>query len=254
MVLGHVLDNYPGGHHQGRRLVELLDELSQHQLFGIVLGTLHEEVVPANQLALPDEEHLNPGLVAALGQGDHVHVADGIGIDRDPLFLGHLLNGLDPVPEDGGALEFQLFRCLIHVGLQVVGHRRGVAFHEHDNLADDLCVVLFAGVARAGGHAAVDVVLQAGACVFAGDVLGAGAVGEEPFHQVHGLAHGARGGEGSEIAGPVLEHPPGDVHPWELLAKVNLEIRVGLVVFQPGVVAGLVPLDEGILQDQGLGR
>ena len=254
-VLWHMLDDYPGRHHQGCCLVELLDELPQHQLFGIVLRALHEEVVAADQFALPNKEHLNPGLVSALRQGDHIHVADGVGIYFDPLFICHLLYGFDAVPQDCRALEFQLFRCLVHVGLQVIGDRDSVAVHEHDNLADDLGVVFLAGIARAGGHASVDVVLQARAGVFARDVLGARTVWKQPLDQVHGLPHGVGGGEGSEIPRPVLVvHLAGDVHPREFLAQINLEIRVGLVVFQAGVVAGFVPLDERILQDQRLGR
>ena len=136
-----------------------------------------------------------------------------------------------------------------------LGSRGGVAVHEHDNLADDLGIVFLAGIARAGRHAAIDVVLQAGAGVFARDVLGARPVREQTLDQVHGLPHGVGGGERPKIAGPVLVvHLPSDVHPGEFLAQINLEIRVGLVVFQAGVVAGFVPLDEGILQDQRLGR
>ncbi len=244
LILRHVLDNYPGRHHEGRRLVELLDELPQHQFLGVVLSTLHEEVVPADQLALPDEEHFYPGFVAALGQSDHVHVADGVGVDLDPLLFGHLVDGLDPVPEDRGAFELQVLRCLVHVGSEVVGDGPGIAVHEHDHLADDLGVVLFAGDTGAGGHTAVDVILEARTSVVAGDPLGAGSVREKSFDQVHGLAHGAGSGERTEVPGPVfVVHTPGDVDPGEFLVQVNLEVGIGLVVFQPGVVAGFVPLD-----------
>ena len=159
LVFRHFLDHYPGRHHEGCGLVELFYELSQYQFFAVVLGAFHEEMVPAYQLAPPDEEHLDPGLVVSLGHGDNVHVADGVGIDRDPLLFGHFFDGFDAVSQDSGALELEVVRGLLHVGFQVIGHRRSLAVHEHDNLADNLGVVLFAGSAGAWGYAAVDVVL-----------------------------------------------------------------------------------------------
>ena len=210
-------------------------------------------MVAAHQLVVADKECLDPGFVIPLGQGDDVHVLDGIGVDLYPLLLGNPFDASNPVPEHGGALEFQTLRRKLHVLLQVLGNCVGVPLHKQDDLLDHPVVLLPGGVAGAGGDAPVDVVLQARARVISRDYLGAGAVREQLLDQVHGLAHGAGGGEGPKIAGAVLGYPARDVHPGEVFLQVYFEEGVGLVVFQPGVVPGAVTLDQRIFQDQSLG-
>ena len=109
------------------------------------------------------------------------------------------------------------------------------------------------GEAGAGADAAVDVIFEAWAWIGPGDALGARAVGEQLFDQVHGLADAAGAGEGPEIAGAVLMHPPGYVDPGEVLGQVHFEVGVGLVILEADVEIGPVALDEGVLKDEGLG-
>ena len=241
------------GRYRRGRLVKLLDELAQHQSRGIVLGPFHEKVVPADELVVADEKHLDPGFVFSLSQGDDVHVADRVGVDLDALLLGHALHTAHPVTQHGGSLEFQAFRRLLHVLLQVLVDRLGVPFHEQDHLLDHLGVVLLGGVAGTRSDATVDEELQAGTGVFAGNRFGTRPVGEEPFYQVHGLADGACGGEGAEVSRSIVGDPPSDVHPWKLFRKVYLEVGVGFVVFKPGVISGFVALDQGVFQDERFG-
>ena len=54
-----VLQEDPGRNGRGR-LIELLDKLAHHQAGRLVLGAVHKEVVPADELVMPDEEHLDP--------------------------------------------------------------------------------------------------------------------------------------------------------------------------------------------------
>ena len=136
-------------------------------------------MVPANQLAPPDEEHFNPSLVSPLGQGDKVHVAAGVGFHLDLLFLGYPVNAAYLVAQDGGPLKLQFLRSQLHFPAQLPGNAVGIPFHKHHDLLDYLGILLLARQAGAGSHATVDIVFQAGAGVVAGDGLGAGTVGKQ---------------------------------------------------------------------------
>ena len=98
----------------------------------------------------------------------------------------------------------------------------------------------------------MDEVFQASTLVVAGDGLRAGAIGEEFLEEVHRLADGTGAGERPEVARAVGQHPAGEVDLRELLREVNLDVGIGLVVLEAGVVEGLVLLDEQVLQQQRL--
>ena len=259
LVLDWMLGYYSRWNGQGRA-VELLDELSDDHAGRVVLRPFHEEVLAPDELALAYEENFHPRLGGTLGQGNDVHarlprvvpVNLRAGVNLDAAFLGYPLHGLDAVAQHRRPLELQPLGGLGHVLFQVLGDGLGVSLHEHDDLVNDLRVVLAAGVPGAGSHAAVDVILQAGAWVVAGDGLGAGTVGEEPLHQVHGLADSVGRCERPEVAGAVLGNPAGDVDAGEVFVEVYLEVGVGLVVLQAGVVAGFVALDKRVFQYQRL--
>ena len=71
-------------------------------------------MVPADQLAVADEEHFNPGLVGSLGHGDYVCISNWIGVDFYALLFGYTLNASNLVPQHRGALKFQSFGGLLH--------------------------------------------------------------------------------------------------------------------------------------------
>ena len=99
----------------------------------------------------------------------------------------------------------------------------------------------------------VDVEVEAGARVGAGDVLGAGTVREELLDEVQGASDGAGGCEGAEVSGAALVLPsPGEVDAGELLFQVYLDVGICLVVLEADVVLGFVALDEGVFEDKGL--
>ncbi len=140
----------------------------------------------------------------------------------------------------------------MHLLLDVLQHVAAAAFEEEQRLVDDLAVLLGRAVSGARGDAALDVVVEAGAGVGAGDRLGAGAPGEELLHHVERAPHRARRGVWPEVARAVLLDAAGDGDARPVLLHVDLEVGVVLVVLEADVVDGLVALDEGGLQQQRL--
>ena len=65
---------------------------------GIILGALHDEVVPPDELALPYEKRLYPRLVLAFGHRYGIQVVLGTGIHLYALLLDDLLDISDLVP------------------------------------------------------------------------------------------------------------------------------------------------------------
>jgi hypothetical protein len=107
-----------------------------------------------------------------------------------------------------------------------------------------------AGDARA--EAGLHVVVEAGPRQLAVDLDLAGPdleVGAREVHQAarHVLAH-----EGTEVAVAVVADAARELDPRPGFAGGELDVGVGLVVAQQDVEAGPQPLDEGVLEDEGL--
>ena len=247
-----VLHHDDGGYFKGSG-VELLDELSNDLAGLAILGSLHEEVIAANHLPTPDEEHLHPGLVGSDGDGNGVEIRGTAGIYLDGTLLLELLNGAHLITERGGALEFQLLGGGLHLVTQLARDGFGVALQKQDHLLDNLGVLFLAGQAGAGSDAAVNVILEAGPRIGPRNPLGAGAVGEQLLDQVHGLADAAGAGEWPEVTGAILVDPSRDVHPGKILGQVHLQVGIGLIVLETDVEVGPVALDERVLKDERLG-
>ena len=234
----------------GGGVVELLNELLGEARALLGVAALHEEVVAADQLAPPYLEELDPHLARVVGECDDVGVVVARG--DDPLVLGDRLDGADLVAERGGALELEGVAGRLHLLPQLALDALGIAVQELDDLADHLAVFGAVGGADAGSNATVDVVLEAWTLVDAGDRLGARAVGKELLQQVHGLAHRPGAGERAEVASAVMQDAAREVDLRELLAQVDLDVGIRLVVFEAGVEEGAVLLDEQVLEQQGL--
>ena len=203
-----------------------------------------------DQLAAAHEEHLHPRLVAAAGHRDDVVVLAG---QRDHLLaLGYALDCAQLVAEAGCPLELPRLGGVLHLAAQVPNHGLRAALHEQHHLVYDLAILLAAGRADAGRNAAIDVVLQAGAGVVAAYLPGAGAIGEQLLEQGHRLSHGACAGVRAEVAGAVVGDAAGDVDLREVLVEADLEVGVGLVVLEAGVVPGPLGLDEGVFEYERL--
>jgi hypothetical protein len=166
------------------------------------------------------------------------------------LALDGALDGAELVAELGGALEFEPLGGFLHLAAEAAEDIIGAALEEEDDLLDDFVVLLFGAIGGAGGDAALDVVIEAGARVAAGDFFGTGAPGEELFGEVEGGTDGAGAGIGAEVAGAIVFDATGDGDARPGVLEVDLEVGVPLVVFEADVEEGLVALDEGGFEEE----
>jgi hypothetical protein len=236
--------------HKGGLGVELLDELGQHLAVVFLLGALEDKVLAADQFAGADEKHLHAGFAVGTRHGDHIGV--GLIAADDLLALDHPVDGIQLVADGGGLLVLQVLGGVGHGLGQALDDRPGAPLEELAQVVDHLAVVGLVDGADAGRAAQFDVVVQARAGIFTGDVAVAGQVGEDLAQQVEGLVDGPHAGVGAEVARAVRLHLAGDGHLGEGVAPMDLDIGVALVILKAHVVARLVALDQVHLEDQRL--
>ena len=155
----------------------------------------------------------------------------------------------------GRPLELERFRGFVHLLVEPVEDRRGVAVEERDEVVDQLDVRLVLDRGDARRDALLDVRVEARPpepFVALELVVGAGADRERPQQEVERLADRVRVGERTEVADALALLPPHDQRPGPLLADGDREERVRLVVLQPDVEARLVRLDELVLEEERL--
>ena len=243
-------DHQPRDRRRGR--VVLGEELLGH--LGLVgLGLVGEvEAVALGEQPVADLEHLRVGLRALERDRDQVGVVERLAGDAAPLH--QRAHRLEPVAEDGGALELLRVRGLGHLALEVALDVAVAAGEEVDDRVDPAPVLLAVDVADAGRRAALDVVVEAGdAGAAAGLRALAGAVLEQAPEQVEGLAHPLRRRVGAEVDPPRAVALAGEVDARELLVEADPDVRIGLVVAQADVELRPVALDELLLGEQRLG-
>jgi hypothetical protein len=237
---------------QERRRVVVLREERDPELLRVDLAEpLPEELPRVEDRPAADVEDGDRDVPAVGEVPEHVDVLPGERLDA--LLLRQLLHRPEAVPVGGGHL------VLLRLGRGV--HLRGEARRqllvppreEEDDVPDGVVVGRLRRQARdARPEAGVHVVVEAGARKRAVDLDAAGADLEHPLHHLHRPAAGARRQERPEVAVPVLQDAARDVGARPLLPRRHLDVRVGLVVPQQDVVAGLVLLDEGVLEGEGL--
>ena len=206
--------------------------------------------------AAADAEEVAEGLVGV--QHEREDIGAGVGRGSDDGLRVVLLQRPDLLLVHLGVLELQPLRRLGHQGLVVADDFPAPARQDPDDFLDVVGVLLLGDLADAGGLAAADVEVQAGPELsledgLGGDVQVAGAQGiglAEEVHEVPRVHHAA---VGTEISVPMgLVDASGDEHPRELVPG-HADPGIGLGILQEDVVAGLVLLDEVVLQQQGIG-
>ena len=125
-----------------------------------------------------------------------------------------------------------------------------LAFQKVAQLVNRRAVFVLAHRADARGRAQLDVVIQAGALVVAGDLAVAREIRENLAEHVERLIHRARIGERAKVARAVLLHLARRQHLGEGVLPVDLDVGIALVVLEPDVELGLVLLDEVTFQQQ----
>ena len=228
---------------RGRRRVVLGEELLGH-LGLVALGLVGEvEAVALGEHPVADLEHLRVGLRALDRDRDQVGRVERLAGDRAPLH--QRAHRLEPVAEDGGALELLGGRGLGHLALEVALDVAVAAGEEVDDRVDPAPVLLAVDVADAGRRAALDVVVEAR---HAGAPAGLGALAgpvlEQPPEQVERLAHPLRRRVGAEVDPLRAVALAGEVDARELLVEADPDVGVGLVVAQADVELRPVALDE----------
>ncbi len=108
--------------------------------------------------------------------------------------------------------------------------------------------MLLIDIANAGRVAELDVEIETGAAVLAGNVPVTGQVRKDFAQQVQRLVHGPDRGVWPKIAGTVPRHAPGHRHFWKRFAPMDFDIGIPFVVLEADIVMGLVLLDEGRFQ------
>ena len=152
--------------HVRRRLEELREERAQHlgvAGVGRLARAVEHERVGVGDDGAAHEEDLHAGLVVAAREGEDVGVEGGGG--RHALALGDAADRLGLVAQVCGALELEPRGGLAHLPLDVSQHVVAAALEEEQRLVDHGAVFLGRAVGRAGGDAALDVVVEAGAGV-----------------------------------------------------------------------------------------
>ena len=109
--------------------------------------------------AAADVEDLHRHLERVLGERDHVGV--GAVAEHHRLLLQRPVQRAEVVAEPGGLLEVQRLGGGVHLLLDPLDERRGLAAHEVAEVVDDRAVLLGADLADAGRRALVDVAEQA---------------------------------------------------------------------------------------------
>ena len=197
-----------------------------------------------------DEEGLDAGPLAALGDGDDVGILQVLHIDV--LACLDAAQRADAVAPDGGSLEFQLVGGGVHA-LGIVALDRGrFAGQEAPRLVHLPGIILAADKIDARPAAALDLILQAGAGAGAEHRIRTGAQHEGARQVGHRPVHRAGRGEGAEIVTLAGLAATMLLQLAERVVAGEQDLRQALVVAKQDVVARLQLLDQVRFQKQRL--
>ena len=180
----------------------------------------------------------------------------GVGADTgdDLLVLGQHGQGPHTVAEGGSRLEVQGLRRGVHLFRQLGRDGAQLALQQGGGLGHAAAVFRRVRAVRAAEAVTpAHVEVQAGALLadVAGEAPGAGGQTQGGAHGVQRQARFVPAAEGAVVFRAVVG---GAVHQGKagVVAAVQPHEGIALVILQQNVVAGLMALDEGILQHQGL--
>lgn len=170
----------------------------------------------------------------------------------DALFVLGLVDGDDLVAEAGGELELHVFGGGFHAGREELFELLGAAFEEELHVPDGLLVDVGGCEAiDAGAEAALDVELQTGTGVVAGEVDLAGGNQKGPVDEVDETVGEVAGEVGAEVLAAIFAELAGDEDLGVAVAGGELDVGVGFVIAEEDVEAGLALLDEVVFEGEG---
>ena len=167
------------------------------------------------------------------------------------LLLDGLADRGQAVTQPAGPFVLQGVRGLEHLRLQALDDRLGVAVEERHQVADQRLVGVAVDVPTQGPEHFSMWYSRQGLpepLVGAELVVAAGADREGPQQRVEGLPDGVGVGVGTEVPAALVLGAPPDHGSRPLVADRHGQERVALVVPQPDVEAGLVLLDQAVLE------
>ena len=150
-------------------------------------GALQDKALPTNQLTTANEEDLDIGPVFITGEGNYILLTSHRG--GDSLTFNNPVYGLDLVSEQGCLFKIQRLSRFFHLALKPTDYRFLLPLEEEDYLFYHLSVFLLAHHPDTGSGAVVDVIIEAGPRVTAGDGPGTGTEWEDSFEHFQRLPH-----------------------------------------------------------------
>ena len=204
----------------------------------------------AQMAPAPHHGQVQADLAIGLLDGDDVGVR--VGIDLHRLLVQYARQGTDAVAQHGRLLEAQFLGRSLHTGFHLLQDFLVPALQEGDGRVHVTTVGRLVDQADAGGTAAADLVQQARTRTVGEVAVLAGAQVEDLLQHLDALAHGEGTGIGTEVLGAPVGAAPvvGNLREG---VGAELQERVGLVVAEQDVEAGLQRLDQVVFQQQRLG-
>ena len=198
----------------------------------------------------PHHGQVQADLAIGLLDGDDVGVR--VGIDLHRLLVQHARQGTDAVAQHGRLLEAQFLGRSLHAGFHLLQDFLVPALQEGDGRVHVTAVGGLVDQANAGGAAAADLVQQARTRAVGKVAVLAGTQVEDLLQHLDALAHGEGTGIGTEVLSAAVGAAPivGNLREG---VGAELQERVGLVVAEQDVEAGLQRLDQVVFQQQRLG-
>ena len=243
-------ENLPG---QGLAALVILGGQRGHALPLVLLhGQGQQLPVLGRQLPVHIVEHHKTALGLSPVVAHHVGVRQRA--HHRLLPLGQQLHRPNPVPVLGGLFKAQVLGGLLHLSGPLRHHLVQLALqqlHRLVHVGPVLALVhIGAAIAVTGAHVEV----EAGALLadVPGELPLAGGQAQGGEQGVNDALAGPPGAVGAEVPGPVPGHLGGKGELGILLLDAEADIGVALAVLEQNVVPGLVALDEGALQHQGL--
>ena len=223
----------------------------EHLLLALVDGGGEQLRLPAGQVPLL---HVQNGVAALAGapvKAPDVRVGTQPGDDR--LLFAQGGDGVDPVPDGRRLLKPQGLRLRLHLSGHLPQELLGLALQQLAGLPDPAVILLRRHLRAAEAVAPAHMEIQTGP--LRPDVPGKfPAAGGQPQGRAHGvqrLAGLEPAAEGAEVLRPVVgafvHHGKAGIG-----SPGQTDEGIALVILQQDVVAGHMPLDEGVFQHQGL--